>query len=190
MSNFEHIIDVSSFSKQLQTIHDKSNKNPYDDLENFVMEATLLAHELPNEIRQKIIEFKRRGNVESILLIKGLPTDEKLPKLPISESNLLPSRRIVKPTFVSEFWLVVFGTLLGEPVGYAQEKQGEIFQNLFPVKGKEYTQSSESSQSTLDFHTETAFHEFLPDFLLLFCLRQDHNKIAETTFISTIYSKY
>ncbi len=65
-----------------------------------------------------------------------------------------------------------------------QEKQGEIFQNLHPVRGEEKRQSSESSKVRLQFHTETAFHPERSDFLLLYCIRPDHDRVAQTTFAS------
>jgi alpha-ketoglutarate-dependent taurine dioxygenase len=34
----------------------------------------------------------------------------------------------------------------------------------------------------LDFHTEVAFHPAAPDYLLLFCLRSDHDRKAQTIF--------
>lgn len=37
----------------------------------------------------------------------------------------------------------------------------------------------------LQFHTETAFHPHLPDFVLLYCLRSDHDKVARTPVATT-----
>ena len=68
----------------------------------------------------------------------------------------------------------------GYPVGYLQEQHGQIIQNLFPIKKEAEQQISSSSKVNLELHTETAFHSYLPDYLLLLCLRGDSN--AGTTY--------
>lgn len=69
---------------------------------------------------------------------------------------------------------------IGHPVGYLQEQNGLIVQNIFPIKKTAEQQISSSSKTTLELHTETAFHPHLPDYLLLLCLRGDEN--AGTTY--------
>ena len=68
----------------------------------------------------------------------------------------------------------------GIPVGYAQEQGGKLVQHIFPKKKNEEQQISGSSKVQLALHTETAFHPYLPDHVLLFCLRGDDS--AATTF--------
>ena len=62
---------------------------------------------------------------------------------------------------------------LGEPVGYVQEHGGGIVQNIVPARETEGRQVSTSSNVTLAWHTETAFHPYKPRYLLLLCLRGD-----------------
>lgn len=61
----------------------------------------------------------------------------------------------------------------GSVYGYTQEQNGAIVQNLFPIKKNETTQISSSSKVTLEMHTETAFHRYMPSTVLLFCMRGD-----------------
>jgi len=68
----------------------------------------------------------------------------------------------------------------GYPVGYMQEQNGQIIQNIVPVHKLEYQQISSSSKVELALHTETAFHPYRPDYVLLMCLRGDAN--AATTY--------
>lgn len=70
--------------------------------------------------------------------------------------------------------------LYGHPISYIQEQHGRLIQNIFPVKGTEDKQISTSSMVNLDLHTETAFHPYKPDYVLLFCLRGDPS--AATTY--------
>lgn len=149
--------------------------SPYDDLDEFLMNAELHFHLLPVDIRRCVLGFRNRSNGMGALLIRGLPQDPGLPTTP-RDSKRTPE----KVTFYSEFWLAVFGTVMGHPFSYVQEKGGEIFQNVCPTQANAKNLSSESSEILLDFHTETAFHPFLPDHLLLYCLRSDHENRAET----------
>ena len=69
---------------------------------------------------------------------------------------------------------------LGHPVGYLQEQQGNLVQNILPNPKTEYSQISTSSKVNLDLHTESCFHPYLPDYVLLLCLRGD--PAAATTY--------
>lgn len=68
----------------------------------------------------------------------------------------------------------------GHPVGYLQEQNGKIVQDIFPIKKTAEDQISSSSKATLELHTEAAFHPHLPDYLFLLCLRGDQS--AGTTY--------
>lgn len=72
------------------------------------------------------------------------------------------------------------GRSLGFPISYVQEQRGLLVQNLLPIKKTETEQISSSSKVVLELHTETAFHPFKPDFILLLCLRGDES--AATTY--------
>ena len=76
--------------------------------------------------------------------------------------------------------LLEHGKDYGTPVGYIQEQNGSLIQNILPVYKTELEQISTSSKVTLGLHTETAFHPYKPDYILLLCLRGDPN--AATTY--------
>ena len=154
--------------------------NPYRDLEGFVKTASLAAHELPVELRSDLYDFKMHGNKEGYFLIRSLPTDDDLMATPKNLSDV-PK---LKKSFQSEFWLTTVGSLLGQPFGYIQENNGNLFNNVRPSGNKEHTLSAESSKVTLDLHSEVAFHPFYPDHLLLYCLREDRTKNAKTIVAS------
>lgn len=90
------------------------------------------------------------------------------------------------PVFADDLTAVASATLFdaaqafGHPVGYAQEQNGNLIQNILPNQKTEYAQISTSSKGTLALHTETCFHPYLPDFVLLLCLRGDPQ--AATTY--------
>lgn len=74
--------------------------------------------------------------------------------------------------------LLHYGYQLGYPVAYAQEQDGQLIQNIIPVHKTEYEQISSSSKVELALHTESAFHPYKPDYVLLLCLRGDPNAIT------------
>jgi alpha-ketoglutarate-dependent taurine dioxygenase len=76
--------------------------------------------------------------------------------------------------------LIRFCEAWGRPYGFIQEQNGAIIQNLFPIKSNENEQISSSSKITLEMHTETAFHPWRPQYVILLCLRGDDR--AGTTY--------
>jgi Taurine catabolism dioxygenase TauD, TfdA family len=153
--------------------------DPHADFEAFAFEAKLAFHELPQRLRRVLVEFAHRGNIDGTLLLRGLPQDPVIPPTPSRTGE-----RVRKATHASELWLCATAAALGEPVGYLQEKQGSIFQDVFPTAVHADKLSSESSSILLDFHTEIAFHPFMPDYILLYGLRQDPERQARTIFAS------
>lgn len=149
--------------------------SPNSNVEEFILRANLFFFQLPENLQTALINFQRFGNENGGLLIKGLPEDPSLPATPLKLSN-----NINKHTFVSEFCCALFSTPLGEIYSYIQEKNGVLFQDLFPTEENKDKLSSESSEILLDFHTEVAFHPYLPDYLILYCLRSDYLKEAKT----------
>jgi L-asparagine oxygenase len=76
--------------------------------------------------------------------------------------------------------LLHYAHQLGYPISYAQEQNGQLIQNILPVHKTEAQQISTSSKVELALHTETAFHPYKPDYILLLCLRGDDK--AATTY--------
>lgn len=67
---------------------------------------------------------------------------------------------------------------LGYPISFAQEQSGALIQNILPVHKTEYEQISTSSKVQLALHTETAFHPYKPDYVMLLCLRGDPEAVT------------
>lgn len=93
------------------------------------------------------------------------------PQTPFTQSN---------ETETANDSLLEYAMSFGYPVGYVQEQEGRLIQDILPVYKTEHQQISTSSKSELALHTETAFHPYKPDFVLLLCLRGDFN--AKTTY--------
>lgn len=172
-------INVTESTHHLKELYNAVHVDVYEDFEGFFEQATLAFHEFPRTIRKIVNEFSRKKALDRALIMRGFPTDSPLPPTP-TKSNA-PVR---KPTQFSEFWLCCIASALREPIGYLQEKGGSIIHNMYPTMKNSTNLSSESSAIDLDFHTEIAFHPFLPDYLLLYGLRQDVEKQAKTSIAS------
>jgi alpha-ketoglutarate-dependent taurine dioxygenase len=96
--------------------------------------------------------------------------------IPPTPSNLFESFNTNKASSL----LLEYAEGFGYPIGYLQEQHGQVVQNIFPIKKEAEQQISSSSKVNLELHTETAFHTYLPDYLLLLCLRGDDT--AGTTY--------
>jgi len=86
--------------------------------------------------------------------------------------------------------IINHGKSLGYPISYTQEQGGQLIQNVLPVHKTEYQQISTSSKVELAMHTETAFHPYKPDYVMLSCLRGDPTAVTTYADIDTIIILY
>lgn len=131
------------------------------DIDLFLKECALEAHNLPFDVRSTLYDFRQDSNREGFLFFQGLD----------------PER--------ASYYLATYGSLLGEPYSYVQEGNGKLFHDVTPYRSHETAISSKSSKIYLDFHTELVFHHLIPDYLLLFCIRGDRDGVA-ATYVSSI----
>jgi len=146
-----------------------------DDL---ITEVELRSRYIPEYLARRLIHFRKSSNDYGMLLIRNLPIDHTLPPTP-DDGGI--SRE--KTSYMSEYVLLATMLHLGEPIAYADEKNGALIQNICPVAGKEEAQENCGS-AYLEFHTEDAFHPHKPDFIGLLCLKPDHDHIAATAAAS------
>lgn len=175
----DHIIYIDNDELLRKGFYGDELHSPYNNLDKFLSESFKRIIFLNQEIIESLYNFKNYGNDYGVLLLRGLNFDDVLPPTPLHALHY-PDRG----NFYGELWLAMISEFLGYAVGYSQEKNGNIFQNLVPDVKKEFLLSSESSKKELDFHTEIAFHPLMCDYVLLYCLRQDHEKSARTFIAS------
>ncbi|WP_163576198.1 TauD/TfdA family dioxygenase [Halomonas faecis] len=149
--------------------------NPYQEPKKFIRHARAASFKLPTKIKNEILEFRSYGNQPGFILLKGLPFETDLCETPIDNKEAAE-----RGCYISEFCISMFGSLLGDMYAFAQESEGLLFNNIRPTFKNTSKQSSESSGVYLELHTEVAFHEFRPDFLILNCLRKDPERQAKT----------
>jgi hypothetical protein len=92
------------------------------------------------------------------------------------------------PTLTATESLIGYSVGLGYAISYIQEQQGRLIQNILPVHKTEYEQISTSSKVQLALHTETAFHPYKPDYVMLLCLRGDPTAVTTYADVDEIVS--
>lgn len=143
------------------------------DTADWVAAARHAWEEAPLGLRRAFREYRRDSGQSGVLLVRNLPVDaENLPDTPMEDGS------VVRQATVSAATLMLLAHALGDPAAYRKEKSGALVQNVVPVPGKERLQAN-SGSVRLTFHTENAFHPHRPDFVLLLCVRPDHEESAE-----------
>lgn len=127
----------------------------------------------PAEVRRLIRRFRRHSGPDGALVLRGLPIGAPdLPATPMLKGSVQRVPSLPAAT------LLLFAAGLGDPAAFAAEKSGALVQDVVPVPGQEEVQGNVGSVE-LTFHTENAFHPHRPDYVMLLCLRPDHEGIAE-----------
>jgi L-asparagine oxygenase len=129
---------------------------------------------LPVRLRQVIRQFRRDSGPRGLRLVRGVPIGaaDTLPPTPTVPDSVEHNASI------SAAALVMLACGLGDPSAFAAEKCGALVQNVVPVPGREEFQGNAGSVLLFP-HTENAFHPHRPDFVMLLCLRADHDRVAQ-----------
>lgn len=139
----------------------------------WVADARTCWEATPAALRHLVREFRRHSGPDGRLVLRGLPIGvADIPATPMTLGSV--QRRPALPAAV----LMLVANGLGDPAAFAAEKSGALVQNVVPVPGQEKFQGNAGSVE-LTFHTENAFHPHRPDYVLLLCLRADHEGVAE-----------
>jgi L-asparagine oxygenase len=145
--------------------------------EEFVARAHRCLPCLPAGLIECLRIFRRYGSPVGGLLIRECPIFEIPPTPSAPEQS-------VGTTIPAAGVLGIITAAIGDQYGFKPEMAGHIIQDIVPVAGFEQAQQSISSNSELYKHVESAFTDDRPDYVALFCLRADHDKIAGTTLSS------
>lgn len=129
-----------------------------------------VAQLLPLALRSFILDFKRNAPQSDVMLVRGLiPKSVRVPPS-VKTSSDLPVGPVAQR---AALLLVGITSMMGEPFNYSSLWGGRLVQNMIPVRGKEFEQTSQSSAGTLDWHVEDGFREDRCDYGGLLCLRGD-----------------
>lgn len=120
-----------------------------------------------------------------IILFKDVEIGH-VPKTPVTP---FPSSVAGNSSKTAAETLLKYAHQFGHPISYIQEQEGQLFQNIVPVHKTEAQQISTSSKVELAMHTETAFHPYKPDYVMLLCLRGDSSAVTTYANVDEIIKK-
>lgn len=79
--------------------------------------------------------------------------------------------------------LEIFAQLRNEnPIGYLNVNQGDVFQDIFPVE-ELFDSQSQKALHDIYFHKDLANHFVRPDWVNIFCIRNDIENMITTCFV-------
>ncbi|GGK43409.1 L-asparagine oxygenase [Pilimelia terevasa] len=137
--------------------------------DEFVDLANELTPHLPADVRRRVVEYRRYAPDGDVVLMRGLlPEDVTFPR-----TAAAPWAPATGTAQGAALLLTSVTVMLGEPFNYASLYDGRLVQNMVPVRGMEFTQTSQSSVGMLDWHCEDSFRDDRCDYAGLLCLRGD-----------------
>lgn len=160
-------------------------ENPYQDYPAFRAKISALIEDgtqVPDSLRE-LCYHKRRANQfeEPYVFIKNCPLDPVLPYLDIDSPVV--DKRARKQTYVAEAFLELYARLMKqEPIGYINVNDGDIFQDIHPMRKLMSTQSQKALK-TIYFHKDLANHFVRPDWVNILGLRSSAENEIYTCFV-------
>jgi len=140
--------------------------NPSEEPELFCAQCALSSVDVPDRVRDTMLDFVMRGSDTGYLLFQRIPLGE-LENTP--ETN---GFKIGEKTTLAKIQAILIN-IIGEMIAYEAEGGGRLFQDIVPSKKMAKDQTSLGSNTELEIHTEQAFSSLKPDILSLSCLRGD-----------------
>ncbi|MFI8434688.1 TauD/TfdA family dioxygenase [Streptomyces sp. NPDC079020] len=161
--------DAAAMSRVVRRLMSAADK--IDDID-WVDAARSAWEDLPAAYRRRIREFRRDPGPGGALIMRGLPVDEGTAgDTPMTAGSVQQTATEVAAL------LVMTACGLGDPAAFLAEKSGALVQDVVPVPGQEQFQGNAGSVDLM-MHNENAFHLHRPDFVMLLCLRPDHERRA------------
>jgi L-asparagine oxygenase len=160
--------------------------SPYEDIEAFLLTIYPIFARLPTDVLRKLFNYRIDPQAYGALVLENFPVDDDLPPTP-SDAKRCRDKR----SFASEACALGIAQILGHPIGYHDEKEGEVIHTLSPVRSEVQATSSESSEVHLGFHTDfnydketpdLPYNVVNPDYIVLVCLRADPKGEAGTLY--------
>lgn len=174
------VIDCTDHAGELRALAARLPQIPRADLPAFLENAAAVATALPGPLADALDGFNARGDQDGYLLLRGLPVEDEEALPPTPTITPAPADR---PLLNMEAMLGIIGRRLGLHTGYLELRTASVYHDVYPSPGAHYL-SSETSETLLEFHTEMAYHELQPNYVMLSCSRADHERQAATLVAS------
>ncbi|MVA74107.1 TauD/TfdA family dioxygenase [Agrobacterium vitis] len=128
--------------------------------------ALTVSQDMPRSVRALVTEFKAEY-LGAALRVGGFQIDDSQIGPTPGSTKPDPNRPIMR----EDIYLALMACCLGTPFSFASQQGGHLTQNIVPMKSAEFTQLGAGSKEELVWHTEDAFSDKRPDFILLFGMR-------------------
>lgn len=169
----------------LETALASIRENPYSDYPAFqeaIMRLIRIDHRISADFRNFCSHRKYADACEEpYVFIRNCPVDRDLPELDLDDP--VNDKRLRKKTWVAEGFLLLYALLMDqEPIGYANVNDGDIFQDIHPMRSMMETQSQKAA-GTIHFHKDLANHFVRPDWVNIIGLRASAKNEIYTSFV-------
>jgi len=141
----------------------------------FWRDVTVIAHEIPRRVRAFFNDFRQHESTGVIMVTGHEINDSALGSTPSHWRRVTVAK---EPR--EEMLLALYGSLLGDVIGWSTQQGGRIIHDILPIKEHENTQISTGSEQEILWHTEDAFDEYMGDYVGFLCLRNPRE--AASTF--------
>jgi clavaminate synthase len=178
--------DCSTYRERLEELAAELPTTPRTNLPAFFAAATELSGSLPLNMRRVLADFRAHGNDDGYVRLRGLPINpDNLPDTP-EHWRASVDRQLLG----MEPWITLIGMRMGVATGYKENREGAVFQDVFPARDRkamtatQHSMSAHGHQAMLRWHTEMAYLATQPNFLVIGCARADHDRMARTPIVS------
>ncbi len=164
-------LDLTNYTKDINKIVDEIIKaNPDLKTNAILAQIKCYSDELPRYIREYIYEYKLKSKIK--VLVFNLSLEQySFGSTPTKIAESFEKETISK----IEILHCLISSVLGEIFTWSSIQNGNIINEVFPIKENMDKPISSGSNNVFDLHTEDAFHPFMGEYLSLFCLKNFNN---------------
>lgn len=165
--------EIEAIIEQLQY---KYNSVESDE---FATDCFLMAHRLPYRLRKQLNDFRNQRINGGYLLVQGFAlNDDSIGPTPAHWDA--PWNNSL--SFREEIFQCLMSSCLGDIFGWLTQENGRFLRHIVPIEKDKNEQLGGSSNVTLLWHIEEAFHPHRADMMSIMCYR--NNEKATTNICS------
>lgn len=173
------VIDTTSLTLSLNTeecnqiesiIAFLQSKYTSAESQELATECYLLASELPMRLRKCFNDFRNQRISGGYLLVDGFSIDdESIGPTPAHWDAPWDNPKSLR----EEIYQSLISSCLGDIFGWLTQENGRFIRHIVPVEKDKNEQLGGSSNVTLLWHIEEAFHPYRADMMSIMCYRND-----------------
>lgn len=157
----------------------------FDSVEcrEFARRCAEMSADLPVSLRRRLKNWKDLVEGGGFRILKGFEVDDT--RIGPSPANWdAPWSHV--PYLREEIFQCLITSCLGDIFGYRSLENGRFLRHATPERGKEAEQVAGGSTTTLEWHTEEAFHPCRADFMSIMCYRNTERAVTNVACIDDL----